>query len=1681
MRFVDAMAPSRFGSLVARELRRASVATIVVALVVPLLGPLGVMPVAAPVAAATPAAHLAYIANSAGNTVWVIDTATKARTATITVGAGPFGIALTPDGRYAYTANYDADSVSVIDTSANTVAATISVGDGPFGIAITPDGTRAYVPNSGANTVSVIDTAANTVIATVANVGYMPQSVAVTPDGSAVWVGNYGDGSSGSTATADASSLTKISTATNAVVWNKPNTGRGAVGIAMSPDGAYAFIAQYDNDVIARYSLATGTSVEGPYGAIAPWVRVDHSPIAVAVSPAGELGLAVTKDANELTTFTVADFDHAGRTTIERPTAVAVMPDGRTAYVGSQGASGSVVLPVDLTAYPRAIGAGISGYAGAIAFTPDQAPVAHLSVGIARTGVPTTFDASASTVALGTIASYAWDFGDGTTATTSTPTTTHVYASSATFTASVTETSSAGTSTTKVFTGQTMSRNGGPQARATAGVTVVDPPRPTVSGISPASGTRAGGTPVTITGSGFWGASEVRFGAAAATAISVVSDTEVRATTPAGVDSVHVTVTTAGGVSATSASDLFTYLLPSITGISPATGHGAGGTVVTISGSLLTGTTSVRFGSAAATGVTVVNDSRVTAIAPRGTGTVHVTVTTPGGTSTTSAADEFTYITPVVSGISPASGAAAGGTTVTISGSDLTGATSVRFGTAAATGVTVVSDTQVRAVAPAGSGTVHVTVTTPDGTSPATTADNYAYLGPTGTGLAPTSGPGGGGTTVTITGSALTGTSAVHFGTASASGVHVVSDTEVTAVAPAGAGTVDVTVTTPGGTTTVGQFSYLVPVVTGLSPSSGPGGSGLSVTITGSALTGTSAVHFGTAAAIGVTVVSDTEVRVVAPAGSDTVYVTVTTPAGTSLAVGASQFTYLAPTVAGLTPTSGPGGGGITVTITGSALTGTNAVHFGSRAATHVTVVSDTVVTAVAPSGSGTVDVTVTSPAGTSSPVASAQFTYLVPTVTAVSPGSGSGAWGVPVTITGTSLIGTTAVHFGAVRGTGVHVVSDTQVTAISPGGTGTVDVTVSTPAGTSETNTDARFTYLVVPAAWVVNMGSNSVTPVDLTTNTAGAPIPVGTSPTDIAITPDGTRAYVVNQGYGVGGSLTPIDLTTTPVTTGTPISLGVMPIAIAIAPDGRTAYVVDYGAYPGTVTPIDLTTTPPSRGTPIAVGDAAIAIAITSDGSSLLVTNASDGTVSRIDTETNTVTATIRVGEQDWAWVDAVAITPDGTTAYVADASVYTATPIALATNTPGDPVAVGVYPDDIAISPDGATAYVANYNSGTLTPITVATNVAGEAISMGVWPTSLVLSTDGRTAYAASYDAHKLGIVDLVSGSRTTVAVGSYPMAVAIVSSTNAAKVDQTISFTAPAGMTYGDIDQALGATATSGLSVTYATETPLVCTIVSGKLHVVAAGSCTITASQAGNTTYNPAPDVRQTFAIAKAALTVTAPDRTITYGQATPTFGVTYAGFVGSDNAASLGGSLAYTFAGISPASYGPSTTPPTWVGSYSITPSGLTSANYTVTFVPGTYGISPVVVTTALAWTGDPSPNPARAGQTITFAGALTDAGSGATIGETSLQIYLREATGSSCELPGSTRRDFGTLDADGHVTLSWTPGVADIGTHHLLLVFYQTTIGATNYAEATSTCVSVAVTAAKVDQTISFTAPTRA
>ena len=396
----------------------------------------------------------------------------------------------------------------------------------------------------------------------------------------------------------------------------------------------------------------------------------------------------------------------------------------------------------------------------------------------------------------------------------------------------------------------------------------------------------------------------------------------------------------------------------------------------------------------------------------------------------------FAASRPVVTHVTPAHGSTLGGNTVTIRGRHFAAhghslVRKVTFGRGAATKVKVHSATWITVRAPRGTGTLNVRVTTSAGTSVKVSADKYTYKvpAPRVTGLSPTAGPTLGGTAVTVTGSGFSGATAVSFGTTAAASFSVSSDTTIQATAPAGAGTVDVIVTTPVGTTATSaadQYNYYTPAaITTLSPTTGPAAGGTKVTIAGSVLFAASAVKFGTASAV-YTVISNSKIVATAPAGTGTVDVRVTTPAGTSAVVTADKYTYVAaPAVTTLSPTTGPAAGGTKVTIAGSVLFAASAVKFGTASAVY-TVISNSKIVATAPAGTGTVDVRVTTPAGTSAVVTADRYTYAAPLIT----------------VTGVSSIADVPVANGTTLSVAEAALPTTVGITLSNGTSPTVDVT---------------------------------------------------------------------------------------------------------------------------------------------------------------------------------------------------------------------------------------------------------------------------------------------------------------------------------------------------------------------------------------------------------------------------------------------------------------------------------------------------------------------------------------------------------------------------------------------------------------------------------------------------------------
>ena len=208
-----------------------------------------------------------------------------------------------------------------------------------------------------------------------------------------------------------------------------------------------------------------------------------------------------------------------------------------------------------------------------------------------------------------------------------------------------------------------------------------------------------------------------------------------------------------------------------------------------------------------------------------------------------------------------------------------------------------------------------------------------------------------------------------------------------------------------------------------------------------------------------------------APLAASTTYdvrIVATNRGGT--AVGSARtFTTPAapPVITAVEPDAGFTSGGTSVRITGAGFKDVSAVNFGPSAAASFTVISPTSITATSPAGSGVVDVSVVSAAGTSAGGAADHFTYVTPgngpSLKKLEPDEGPSAGGTSVTITGKYFTGVTSVTFGSTPASAFTATSATSILATSPPqATGAVHVTVTTPNGTNSSSSASRFTYVL-------------------------------------------------------------------------------------------------------------------------------------------------------------------------------------------------------------------------------------------------------------------------------------------------------------------------------------------------------------------------------------------------------------------------------------------------------------------------------------------------------------------------------------------------------------------------------------------------------------------------------------------
>ena len=527
-------------------------------------------------------------------------------------------------------------------------------------------------------------------------------------------------------------------------------------------------------------------------------------------------------------------------------------------------------------------------------------------------------------------------------------------------------------------------------------------------------------------------------------------------------------------------------LAPGIMSIIPSSGPFAGGNIIMITGSNFLQGLLVFFGGQLATNIQVLSPTSIMVVVPAAVTSfaasdtvINIVIQNPDGQQV-SFSEGYTYInnvTPTVSTINPASGPLSGSTGVVLSGTG--------FGTTSDTVVvfngtnitpTAVSSTSITFNVPATAtaGTVDVSVTTPGGNS-GTVVGGYTYYAvPTVSTINPASGPLSGSTGVVLSGTGFGTTSdtVVVF-----NGMNItptaVSSTSITFNLPATAtaGTVDVSVTTPGGNsgTVVGGYTYdVAPTVSTISPASGPlsGSTGVVLLGTGFGTTSDTVVVFN-GTNITPTAVSSTSItfNVPATATAGTVNVSVTTPGGNSGTVVGGYTYYAVPTVSTINPAGGPlsGSTGVVLSGTGFGTTSDTVVVFNGTNITP-TAVSSTSVTFNVPSTAtaGTVNVSVTTPGGNSGTVVGGYTYYAAPTASAINPAGGplSGSTGVVLSGTGFGTTSNTVVVFNGTNITPTAV-SSTSITFNVPATAtaATVNVSVTTPGGSSG-NVVGGYTY---------------------------------------------------------------------------------------------------------------------------------------------------------------------------------------------------------------------------------------------------------------------------------------------------------------------------------------------------------------------------------------------------------------------------------------------------------------------------------------------------------------------------------------------------------------------------------------------------------------------------------------------
>ena len=568
------------------------------------------------------------------------------------------------------------------------------------------------------------------------------------------------------------------------------------------------------------------------------------------------------------------------------------------------------------------------------------------------------------------------------------------------------------------------------------------------------------------------------------------------------------------------------------------------------------------------------------------------------------------------------------------------------------------------------------------------------------------------------------------------------------------------------------------------------------------------------------------------------------------------------PTVTSIAPVSGTTAGGTNVTITGTNFTGATGVTIGGAAATNIIVVNSTTITGKTPAGTvGTASVVVTTAVGPN--VANTLYTYIAPpTVTSISPVSGTTAGGTAVTITGTNFTGATGVTVGGAAATNIIVVNSTSITATTPAGTvGTASVVVTTAVGSNVGNT--LYTYTTPPLV-TTNPSSQTVTAGGVASFTAaasGSPTPTvqWQASTDGGVTfsnipaPMSSPLVFTAQLAQNNNQYRAVFTNAAGSVTTSAATLTVNPVAPPIVTQNFTPATIVLGQ----TSQLNITLSNPN---PSGIGlsqlsfndalPAGLQLGIIPPTDTCVANLGISGGNLSFNTGTlaGGASCTISVSVSDSQTPGAFNSGP-----FAVSSAEAPAAQVAVATLTVTAPPLVTTNPTSVTVVV-GQTATFTAAASGSPTPSVQ-------------WQQS----TDGGATFSAIAGATSASYAFTTAASESgyqyravfTNAAGSVTTSAATLT---VALISQTISFPVVGVKTFtpaGTFNLAATGGA-SGNAVTFASTTTGVCTVAGSTVSMVSVGTCTVAADQLGNANYTAAPQVSQNITINKAAQTITFP-------------------------------------------------------------------------------------------------------------------------------------------------------------------------------------------------------------------------